>query len=114
MKIALLINEFASYKFICEGLQYAKSDAQIHGNEIEKFWSHHEIPLPHWTRFAHILFLMQPTSACVERAFSLLKYIYGNQQQSALMDLVELQLMLRYNRSRFWGEDGEDDISEMF
>ena len=39
-----------------------------------------------------------PTSACVERAFSILKYIMGDQQVSSLIDKIDASLMLRYNR----------------
>jgi hypothetical protein len=103
-----LITELADYKHSCSGLKRRVHDAIIHGENIETFWRNHEGSLPEWTKFAHRIFLLQPTSACVERAFSLLKYTYGDQQQAALMDLIEIQLMLRYNRSKAWGKDVED------
>ena len=62
-----------------------------------EFWRTHKL-FPAWREFAHLCFLLQPSSACVERAFSILKYIYGDQQTTALHDLVETTLMLRYNR----------------
>ena len=37
-------------------------------------------------------------SASVERAFSMLKYIMGDQQVASLRDKIEASLMLRFNR----------------
>ena len=54
--------------------------------------------LPAWREFAHLCYLLQPTSASVERAFSILKYIYTEQQSSSMVDLIKTTLMLRYNK----------------
>ena len=54
--------------------------------------------VPAWTEFAHLVFLLQSTPACVERSFSILKYIMGDQQVASLSDKIEAVLMLRYSR----------------
>ena len=41
---------------------------------------------------------MQPTSATVERVFSMMSWMFGEQQQAALEDYKETALMLRYNQ----------------
>jgi hypothetical protein len=102
-----LLSEFSDYKYISECVRNVVIDAKLRGDYIEQFWANNlrTNQLPTWTKFAHRLFLMQPTSACVERAFSLLIYMYGDQQYASLMDIIEIQLMLRFNRSKTWGND---------
>ena len=51
-----------------------------------------------WREFAHLCYLLLPTSASVERAFSMLKYIYTDQQSVSMADLIKTILMLRYNK----------------
>ena len=38
-----------------------------------------------------------PNSAAAERVFSLLKNMYGDQQMTALADMIQAALMLKYN-----------------
>lgn len=45
-----------------------------------------------------LFLLLQPSSAAVERAFSLLKASFGEQQDSALQDYVEASLLLQFNK----------------
>lgn len=40
------------------------------------------------------------SSAACERVFSLLKLFFGDQQQSSLADLMQISLMLSYNKRR--------------
>ena len=65
--------------------------------KIIEFWSEWN-SLPVWREFAHLCYLLQPTSASVERAFSMLKYIYTEQQSLSMVDLIKTTLMLRYNK----------------
>ena len=39
-----------------------------------------------------------PNSAAAERVFSMLKDMFGDKQLSALSDMVQAALMLRYNK----------------
>ncbi len=39
-----------------------------------------------------------PNSAAAERVFSLLKWMFGDQQMSTLADIIQAALMLRYNK----------------
>ena len=64
--------------------------------KIIEFWSERN-SFPAWREFAHLCYLLQPTSACVERAFSMLKYIYSERSVS-LVDLIKTILMLRYDK----------------
>ena len=51
-----------------------------------------------WAIAARIIFAMQPSSAASERVFSLVKEMFGKDQLSAMADLVQGSLMLRYNK----------------
>ena len=39
-----------------------------------------------------------PNSAAAERVFSMLKLMFGDTQMSALADMIQAALMLRYNK----------------
>ena len=41
-----------------------------------------------------------PNSAAAERVFSLLKAMFGETQMSALQDMIESALMLKYNKRK--------------
>jgi len=92
-----MVAELHKYDQACEKLDWSNDDYQKRLVKVVTFWSSHRL-LPAWSEFAHLVFLLQPTSACVERAFSMLKYIMGPQQMHSLRDKIEATLMLRYNR----------------
>ena len=60
------------------------------------WWEQHAEKIPSWANACQKIILCQPSSACVERVFSLLKQ-YNDQQQSALEDYIETALMMQYN-----------------
>ena len=55
---------------------------------------------PTWAVAARIVFSFTPNSAACERVFSLLKFMFGDQQQWATLgDYIQAALMLSYNDS---------------
>ena len=93
-----MISELARYQFACAITNEWDDKTWVEkATLIEDFWTKHKL-LPAWTEFAHLCMLLDPSSACVERAFSILKYLYGDQQSMALQDKIETALMLRCNR----------------
>lgn len=92
-----MVAELSEYERACMSIDWSNDEYNVRLKKIITFWSTHKL-LPAWTEFAHLVFLLQPTSACVERAFSILKYIMGDQQVRSLRDKVEASLMLRFNR----------------
>ena len=68
--------------------------------DVPKWWKDHHEELPKWSAAALKAFLVQPSSAAAESVFSLLKNSFGEQQQSALHDLVTATLMVQYNRRK--------------
>ncbi|CAB4039355.1 RNA-directed DNA polymerase from transposon BS [Paramuricea clavata] len=76
---------------------YLAASTGVHNDDILAWWKRHEDVLPRWSREARKIFLCQPSSAAAERAFSLLKASFNEQQDSALEDYIETSLMLQYN-----------------
>ena len=66
--------------------------------DILDWWKNAEADIPTWASSAQKVLLVQPSSASAERAFSLLKNSFNEQQQSSLEDYIEASLMLQYNR----------------
>ena len=92
-----MINELAPYQIQSnECLWSHMKDKEVLENIIE-FWLERN-SLPAWRDFAHLCYLLQPTSASVEHAFSMLKYIYTDQQSLSMVDLIKTTLMLCYNK----------------
>lgn len=92
-----MIAELSEYERACSTLDWGDDTYAKRLVHVLDFWASHKL-LPAWTEFAHTVFLLQPTSACVERAFSILKYVMGDQQMRSLRDKIEGSLMLRFNR----------------
>ena len=51
-----------------------------------------------------------PNSAAAERVFSLLKNMYGDQQMTALADMIQAALMLKYTINALWAEGVADGV----
>ena len=65
------------------------------------WWINHSEDLPNWSSAAQmvVLQLVQPSSAAVERVFSILKVSFGHlQDNSLLQDYIESSLILQYNK----------------
>ena len=93
-----MIQELADYQIACIAINWDGFDIASKIQAAEDFWASHP-NLKAWTEFSHKCILLQPSSACVERAFSILKYIFDDQSTQSLQDYIGTSLMLRYNRS---------------
>jgi len=62
-----------------------------------KWWKSHESTLPVWSDATKRVLVVQPSSAAVERVFSILNTAFGNYQQNSLQDYIEVSTMLKYN-----------------
>ena len=60
------------------------------------FWAHHE-EFPHWFWMAHRAVLHQPSSACIERFFSLIKGSTSAKQSSEHDETIETRSMAQQN-----------------
>ena len=59
-----------------------------------KWWCQHVERLPRWSAAVKQVLLVQPSSAAVERAFSILSAAFSDQQDSALADYLQASVML--------------------
>jgi hypothetical protein len=68
------------------------------GLEVLAFWKQHSELIPKWAELAAEIFILAPSSAAVERLFSLLRDKFDEKNlQRSLLDFVETSLLLRYN-----------------
>lgn len=93
-----MVDELPDYTEICNGIDWSNLSIKEKLDSIKQFWMKYTI-LESWREFYSLCLLLQPSSACVERAFSILKYIFDEMQGQSLQDKVELALQLRYNRA---------------
>lgn len=79
------------------GVSFSRGDVEAYTKEILAWWSNHETQIPALAKAASIMFAFSTNSAACERVFSLLKLMFGPQQEGALADYIQAALMLRYN-----------------
>ena len=65
-----------------------------------KYWKNSESTLPQWATSAKKILVVQPSSAAVERVFSMLTNAFKDQQHNSLQDYIEVSTMLRYNNRK--------------
>jgi hypothetical protein len=65
--------------------------------DVWKWWQDHQRALPHWSAAAKRMALIQPSSASVERVFSILENVTSGSQSRLLEDALEATILLRYN-----------------
>ena len=75
-----------------------RADVQQFTDQVLVFWRAHRRDLLAFAEAARIVFALSPNSASCERVFSLLAVMFGDNQKSALADLLQGSLMLRYNK----------------
>ena len=67
---------------------------------VLSFWANHGKEFPTWAHAMQIVGSFTPNSAAAERVFSMLKLMFGDTQMSALADMIQAALMLRYNKRK--------------
>ena len=65
--------------------------------DLLRWWRLKKKDLPFWARLLRIVLLLAPSSAPVERVFSLMRRTLSQEQDMALADIVRTSLMLQYN-----------------
>lgn len=99
--ITPLLQELPRYLSLAEALPRPSDATMLNattmGDLIAKFWRANREPLPYWSRLAFTCALMQPSSACVERTFSMVDSVFGDDRTQALEDYRLASIMLRYN-----------------
>jgi hypothetical protein len=62
-----------------------------------EFWRERALTLPFWFKAALEVGIVFTSSGCVERVFSLYDSLFGASQESALEDIREASVMMRFN-----------------
>ena len=75
-----------------------RNDMVDYTEKVLLFWRTNAPKFPAWGRLARVFLSIAPSSAAVERIFSLSKNMFGDAQLSALADHVQGSLMLRANK----------------
>jgi hypothetical protein len=68
--------------------------------EILSWWKSHVSEVGAWSEAARIAFAMVPYSAEAERVFSLLKILFGSNQDTSLSDYIRGSIVLRYSNTK--------------
>ena len=96
--ITALVDELPRYLLEVNGADVSPDVKEANAFDDEVWWHSHREKLPHWHAAATKLFLHMPSSASVERVFSVLKNIIGDQQSNGLKDLVEGTMLINFNQ----------------
>ena len=92
------------YVAAARGFSIDHSDINAFTEGVLGWWKNHDGEVGVWADAAQIVFAMSPSSAAAERVFSLLKTLFGSDQDSALADYIRGSMMLRYNNTKRAGE----------
>ena len=93
-----LLKELPQYLLAAQGFTLDHKDTAAFTKGVLSWWANHGSKIPVWAKAAQIVFSFTPNSAAAERVFSLLKAFFGDTRTSALDDILQATLMLRYNK----------------
>ena len=88
------LNELKEYKRLSDLEMQAEDDDQV---DISAFWLRYSLTLPIWFLASRDVGLIAPSSASLERAFSLLTQGFNDQQDAALEDYKATSVIIRFN-----------------
>jgi hypothetical protein len=64
---------------------------------VVAFWKLYEKKLPTWAQMAKKFMTLQPSSAAIERVWSLFSNFFGDNGKNSLIDFIFCVLALKYN-----------------
>ena len=70
------------------------------GHDLWAFWHDNRLKLPFWYNVAKDLALVQPSSAFMERMFSILRACLDERQETCYSNRIRASALLKYNRGR--------------
>ena len=73
-------------------------DVDVFTVGILTWWKNHGTEVGAWAEAARIAFAMAPNSAGAERVFSMLKTLFGSNQDCALADFIRGAIVLPENK----------------
>ncbi|CAN0341927.1 unnamed protein product, partial [Ectocarpus sp. 12 AP-2014] len=88
------------HEFVVEKDLYSTAAAGTDsGCDLWAFWHDNRLKLPAWYNVAKDVALIQPSSAFMERVFSLLRACMDERQEQCLSDRITASTLLKYNRA---------------
>lgn len=99
INLGKLKEELAIYRAAAKGVTFNQSNIDAFSMSVLKWWRNHGQRFPNWAAAAIIAFSFTPNSASCERVFSLLDAMFGADQLSALSDIVQSAVMLRFRNN---------------
>ena len=95
--VEALKRELPTYLLKCAGTAFDHTDVDKFTKDVLLWWANNGKEFPTWALAMQIVGSFTPNSAAAERVFSMLKLMFGDTQMSALMDMIQAALMLKYN-----------------
>lgn len=93
-----LVRDLHLYVSTTRGFTCNRSSVGDFTDSVLLWWRNHYTEVGSWADAARIAFAFTPNSASAERAFSLLKNLFGDRHDSANADMTQASMMLRYNK----------------
>jgi hypothetical protein len=93
-----LLKELPNFLSAAKGFTVDHKHTDAFTKAVLGWWANNGSKFPNWAKAAQIVFSFTPNSAGAERVFSLLKLCFGDARMSALADIIQASLMLRYNK----------------
>ena len=95
--VAALKRELPAYLSKCAGATFDHTDVAEFTKGVLLWWANNGKDFPTWALAMQIVGSFTPNSAAAERVFSMLKQMFGDMQMTALADMIQAALMLKYN-----------------
>ena len=96
--VETLKRELPAYLTKCAGAAFDHTDPAKFTKDVLLWWANNGKEFPTWALAMQIVGSFTPNSAAAERVFSMLKLMFGDTQMTALADMIQAALMLKYNK----------------
>ena len=101
------VSPFVNTDDVVHNLELEKNDYNIAasnnadaGHDLSAFWHDNRLKLPFWYNVAKDIALIQPSSAFMERVFSILRAYLDERQETCYSDRIRASALLKYNRGK--------------
>ena len=96
--VSQLKRDLPLYLAAVRGFTCNHGDVDEFTEAVLGWWKNHAAEVGAWAVGAQIIFSLTPNSAAAERIFSQMKDMFGAKQASALSDMLQAAMMLRYHK----------------
>lgn len=77
-----------------------QQNVDVTADQLWSFWKSSSLNIPSWFSATCEVALIMPSSSCVERIFALYNALFTNNQQSALEDMKQASVMIKFNENQ--------------